>query len=129
MVYPANEAMQTQVLSAVLAGGIIGSLGGASRHSALGNLIGSVAGSAVLNGIEAALGNQKFFSRESLYSALILTASSSVMHLIIKSKADSHDKSAYAFAPKIEFAPDCKCNVKSWVEKSSAKSADAAMAR
>lgn len=93
-------------------GAVIGSFHGARGSSAADNLLWSGGIGIVSGGINTLLGNQRFFSKDTLINTLVFTASSAAMHFLAKSASDRRLE-----APKITFAPSCGCKHKSWAAK------------
>jgi hypothetical protein len=104
-------------------GGMLGGLNGAGGGSALTNFAISTISALAGNGLGAVMGQQKFLSKETLYSTLALDGASVAMHFLAKSASDRR------LEPRISFAPDCQCKNKSWAEKVSEPQAQASMER
>lgn len=107
----------------VTGGAIVGGIAGARGESYSSNALWSAGVFTVANGLASIFNQQKFFSKETLTSTLIFTASSVAMHFLTRSASD------HRLEPQITFAPTCHCKHKSWANRVSDPSAQAEMAR
>lgn len=84
--------------SNVAAGIFLGATSGAAQHSAGSNLITTGIGALAASGVAAWMDHHKFWSKETLANVLVMTATSSIMHLITRAEVERNH-------PRIAFAP------------------------
>lgn len=112
-----------------IGGGIfLGAISGARGHSSMSNLISSTAISFASSGLATALGSQRFFSKETLISALTVNAASTIMHALTRAEVDRRMTPQITFAAPSGEKP-CPCKTKQWTDRVTDQSASPAVER